>query len=186
MKLGTGPLSDKRMIAAVKEVVAVRIDIKEDPKNVAGKFTVIRVPTLIFTKWDGERIETYEGEKEALPMATRIREIGEKHKRDLPWEESLEKAQEKAKEGGLVAAVFLDKDEPVVQALLDESLKELVAKLRFVKFKAKGDDAKKFKVTRSATILLLDAEGKELGRAEGNKTRKELKSFLEKALKKDE
>lgn len=160
----------------------MRIHIYQDPKGVAGKFSILKVPKFMFLQPDGKVIETYEGGLEAAPMTARFREIAAKYKRDLPWEESYAKAQEKGK---LIALLFLSEDASLAASLLDDSLKEMVKEFAFVKvaFKRDSEEAKKFKVERPSTLVLTDAEGKEVGRVEGRKTAKELKGLLEKALK---
>ena len=185
--MGRGPLSDKKLVAAVPEVVPLWININDDPKGIAAQHKIRRVPNFVFTRWDGERIELYEGAKEAEPMAARIREIARKYTRDLPWEESLEQALAKAKEGKIVAAVFLEQEPGLVAALLDESLKDFAARLAFFRIPGKrtSEEAKKFKISKSPTVVLLDAAETEIGRIEGRKTARELKAIFEKLLPKE-
>jgi len=182
--VGQGALSDADVAKAAGELVPVRIHIYQDPKNVAGKFNVLKVPKFMFLAPEGKVLETYEGELQAGPMAARFRDIAGKSKRDLPWEESYEKALEKARQGTLVAALFQAEDTGLAAALLDDSLQEVVKRLAFVKFSSAKNsaDAKKFKVERGPALLLLDADGKEVARAEGKKSSKDLKAFLEKSL----
>lgn len=170
------------MVKAAGDLVPVRIHIYQDPKGVAGKFNILKVPKFMFLQPDGKVIETYDGGLEAAPMTARFREIAAKYKRDLPWEESYAKAQEKGK---AVALLFLSDDAGLASTLLDDSLKDLIKEFAFVKvaFKRDSEEAKKFKVDRPSTLVLVDRDQKELGRAEGRKSAKDLKPLLEKAVK---
>lgn len=179
MKLGAGPLMDPKLVEATREVVAYRCNINNDPRGVTLKYGVFKVPNFVFAKWNGDRIEMFDGEKEVAPLVKRIGEIAKEHTRDLPWEESYEKAVEKAKDGKIVSLFFLDEDRALVFSMLDDSLEELLENFVFVKYGLKSEESKKRQVKKAPTVIFIDAEGKELSRFTGKKTPKDLKKLLE-------
>ena len=160
----------------------------KDDKNVTGKYNIFGVPRYVFAKWNGDKVERIEGPQgmSAKELTDKIHDIGRKYKRDLPWEESFAKAQEKAKAGKVIAAYFLDDLSPV-NAMFDDTLKSTLKALTFAKYPYKKSAAEvaEFKVKKAPTLLLLDSEGKELGRIEGKKSSKELLAELEKVTKRD-
>ena len=165
------------------------VHIYKDDKNVTGKYNIFGVPRYVFAKWNGDKVERIEGPQgmSAKDLADKIRDIGRKYKRDLPWEESFAKAQEKAKAGKVIAAFFLDDDLSAVNAMFDDSLKSSLRALTFVKYSAKKDraEAAQFQIKKAPTLLLLDSEGKELKRLEGKKSSRELLAELEKVTRRD-
>lgn len=162
------------------------VHIYRDDKNVTGKYNIFGVPRFVFAKWNGDRIERIEGPQgmSGKELAEKLHEIGRKHKRDLPWEESFAKAQEKAKAGKIIAAFFLDEDVSLVHAMFDDSLKSTLKALTFLKYPNKKDtpEVARFGIRKAPTVLLLDGEGKELKRIEGKKSPKELLGEFEKVI----
>lgn len=165
------------------------VHIYKDDKNVTGKYNIFGVPRYVFAKWNGDKIERVEGPQGmgARELSDKIREVGKKYKRDLPWEESLAKAQEKAKAGKVIAAYFLDDDLSPINAMFDDSMKSALRGLAFLKYSYKKDasEVAQFNVKKAPTLLLIDGEGKELRRIEGKKSPKELLAELEKVIKRD-
>lgn len=183
--MGQGPLSNPELVRAIAETTPVQVNVKADGKNVCGKYDITKPCNFVFAAVDGKKIETYEGEKEARPMAQRIYEILKKYPRDLPWEASLESALEKAaKEERRVALMFVGKTPAQVPLILDDSLEGLRGRLLFVKivYDRKSADVEKYAVKAADTLVVLDASGAEKARIAGKKPVKTLKKELEAAL----
>ncbi len=169
-------------------VVPVYINFKSTPgKEAADKYGVTKVPTLIVADSEGKKIEVLDLEAESNAVAEKMAEIGQKHRRDVPWSESLEKAIERArKEAKRVAVVWEEKADDA-KMLRDPLLWPLVKQLVWVR--ASKEDGKRLKLVKSPSILILDpaAEKPEetpLLKLEGKRQAKEiekpLKEFLEK------
>jgi hypothetical protein len=183
--MGQGPLSNPELVRAIAETTPVQVNVKADGKNVCGTNDIAKPCNFVFADVAGKKIETYEGEKEARPMAQRIYEIAKKYPRDLPWETSLEAALERAaKEERRVALMFVGKTPAQVPLLLDDALEDLRGKFLFVKvvYDKKSPEVEKYAVKAADTMVILDAEGAEKARIAGKKPVKTLKKELEAAL----
>jgi len=187
--LGNGPFSDRRVVNAMSAAVApVYVNFKSTPgKKVGDEFGVTKLPTLILASWKGEKIEAVDAEADARTLAQKIVELGQKHRRDLPWAESLEKAMEAAKKDGkLVAVSYAEKPEEE-NVLREGALWPLVKDFVWARRPKAEAKARKLK---SPTVVVIDPEKPEepLLKLEGRKGVKEiekaLKEFLESRSKK--
>ena len=183
--MGQGPLSDPTLVEAFKHVVPAQIDVKADAKGVAERYGITKPCNFVFATVAGEKIKTYEGAKEARPMAERIYAVAKAYPRDLPWSESLEAA---GKTDRHVAVFFVGKKTPQVEAMLDDSIEELRERFAFVRiaYDRKDDAVQRFDVKKSDTLLILDAEGAEVARIVGSKAPKTLKKELDMLFEEDE
>lgn len=183
--MGQGPLSDPTLVEAFKHVVPAQINVKADSKGVAERYGISKPCNFVFAAVDGTKIETYEGEKEARPMAERIYAVVKANPRDLPWTESLDAA---AKTGRHTAVFFVGKKAPQAEAMLDDSLEEVREKFAFVKvtYDRKDDAVKRFDVKKADTLVILDAEGAEVARFVGAKSPKALLKELGALFPEDE
>lgn len=183
--MGQGPLSDPTLVEAFRHVVPAQINVKADAKGIAERYGITKPCNFVFTTVGSEKIETYEGEKEARPMAERIYAVVKAHPRDLPWTESLEAA---IKTGRHTAIFFAGKKAPQVEAMLDDSLEDLRDRFAFVKvaYDKKNDAVQQYDVKKADTLVILDAEGAEVARIVGSKPAKTLKKELEKLFQTEE
>lgn len=167
---------------AAKGVVPVYIDCKDTQhKTLVKAWKAFDLPMLGFTTWDGARIEEYEGAKDAASIAARVADVAARHRRDLPWTETLDKALEAARKGEtprLIAVAIADKPEHT-EPLRDPALWPHVRDFLWVRVKPDSDEAKRLGATDAPAVVVLDADAKPLRRLDPAKPVKELASALE-------
>ena len=169
-------------------VVPVYINFKSSPgKEAADKYGVTKVPTLIVADWEGKKIEVIDVEPESKAVAEKMAEIGQKHRREVPWAESLEKGIESAKKDGKRVAIVWEEKADDARALRDPLLWPLVKQIVWVR--ASKEDGKRLKLAKSPAILVLDAaaekaEENPLLRIEGKRLAKEIEKPLKELLEK--
>lgn len=184
------------MVKAAEKIIPVFVDCDWGKKNqdLSGKYGVRGYPTVIFTDPKGEEIDKLGG-RDAKSVLDKINAVAEKFG-GIAALDSWDKGAEAAKDSGKPVLYFFatQKADSVAleQALMDESLKELLEKFVLVKSEIKRDseDAKKFKVTSSTSPVLLiltpaegDGDPKVVKKLTGKKSAKDLKKEFEKALK---
>lgn len=180
------------VVAAMRDVIPVFVNIDNDPKKICDEFRVTLRPTLVLADQEGQVLKKYEGEPQVPNLQQIVPEFAKKYFRDFPWAESLDKAIEAAKADKKRVAVYFaeesDASRQFVKTLKDASLKDLAARYVFAKFTFKkgSDEAKKYNAAKPLTLIVLNPEdGAELDRVEGKKTAKELKALFEKNVRKD-
>lgn len=179
------------VVAAFRDVIPLFVNI-DDPaaQAVCDQFQVRVRPTLVMADQDGKIVKRFDGERQVPNLQQTVAEFGLKHFRDYAWAESLEKAVETAQADKKNIALFFDDgtdaSKQFVKGLKEATIKDAAAGFVFARlpYKKNSDDLKKYKVSKPATLLILDSEQcRELDRLEGKKPAKELKAFLEKNLK---
>ena len=148
-------------------------------------------PTVIFLDPDGKEVAKL-GDRAPAAVAKQIEEIAQKFSRGPKWLADAAAALAAGKaDSKPVALVFVDdkpKSAQLLQARADPSLAADLDKTVFAKldFKKDAEEAKKWKVTAAATIVLVDASGEEpkaIKTLSGSGP-KALKTALEEAVKK--
>jgi hypothetical protein len=162
--------------------VPVYIDCKDPQvKPLVKAWKAYDLPMLGFTTWNGAKVAEYEGELTAGAIAAKLAEVAAKHRRDLPWLPSLDKALDAAKKpdaNKLIAVVLTDKPEHI-EPLRDPALWPLVRDFLWVRARPDSDDARRLPPGDAPAVLILDAGLKPLLRLDPTKPLQEpLAGFL--------
>ena len=189
--LESGAFSDGNVVKAVSDFVPVLV--KGDRKVEARYGGIHGYPTVFFADGD-EKVLLEIGDRSPEAVVKQMREALDKAHPDIPWVETPEAAAEKAKgtdgkAGLLQLLVFVDGKETSEKLLKAFRSKDVIsvadrvvfAKLSYAK-DAPGVDA--HKVKQAATVVLLDADGKEIDRSTSFKDTKGIAAFLKKQLDK--
>ncbi len=178
------------VVLAMREVIPLFVDIDTDPQKVCDEFQVRLRPTLVMADPDGKVVKRYEGEPQVPNLQQVVPEFAKKYFRDFPWAESINQALEKAKSDNKnVILYFAEESENSKQVVKTiRELKDLTEKFVFARvvFKKNSDETKKYGVSKPLSLAAIDPEKNEaIERLEGKKPAKDIKSFLEKHVRKN-
>ncbi len=180
------------MVKAAADFVPVYV--KNDAKVAARYGGVSGYPTVLFA--DGEeKVLLKMGDRSPEGVVRQMKDVLAKANPEVPWETTLEAAEEKAKgKDGAPAKirvlVFADERESsqrLLKAFRSREVLESAGAVVFVKIDYAKDapGVETYKVKQAATVVVLDGEGKTLASTTSLKDTKGVVSLLQKHLKKD-
>ncbi len=190
--LENGAFSDDGVVKAAKDFVPVLL--KTD-REVEGRYGgVDGYPTVLFAD-GGEKKQHELNDRSPAGVVKQMQEVLAKVNPEVPWETTLEAAEEKAKgrdgaPGKLRVLVFADERETSQRLLKAFRSREIISqgeRVVFVKLPYAKDAAgvETYKVKQAATVVVLDDEGKTLASTTSLKDAKGVAALLQKHLKKD-
>lgn len=180
------------MVKALKDFVPVLV---KGDREVSERYGGIRsFPTVLFAD-GGETVLQKLGDRSPDGVVKQLQAILAKINPEVPWETTLEAAEEKAKgkdgaPGKLRVLVFADERETsqrLLKAFRSREIISLGERVVFVKLPYAKDAAgvETYKVKQAATVVVLDDEGKTLASTTSLKDTKGIAALLQKHLKKD-
>ena len=200
--MSAGAFSDEKVIEASQRIACIFVDCAWGKKNedLSQRFNVRGYPTVVFCDPDGKSVGEL-GDREPAAVAKQILGLADKYSSKPGAEAPASKLtgssfaaalKEARRTSKLIAYYFYDDSPPslaVTRALSDDLLKSAQGKFILVLalYRKGSDECVKFDVTRSPTILILEAsrekpEEKLLARITGSRTARELARDLESAL----
>lgn len=184
------------MVKASESLVRILVKSQKYNESFFGKYGVRATPTLKFIDSQGKEVAEMD-RGDAGSLEKQIYEIALKYDRGPKGSEEVGKSIEEAKAASkLLALYFFDTQGGSAilnTSLRDASVRTALEKFVFAKVEVKkgSEECKRFKVTASNTLLILDPaaekpEASPVRKITGRKTPKDLVKELEEALKKAE
>lgn len=182
------------MVKASEKLVRILIKPGKNEKYFS-KYAVRGTPTVKFLDSDGKEVAV--GGQDADSLIKQFGEISEKYSKSPKFSEDVAKALEEAKSASKPIGIYfydtLGGSAILDKSFLDPSVQAVLEKFVFAKVEVKkgSEECKRFKVTASNTILILDPsaekpEASPVRKITGKKSPKDLVKELEEALKKAE
>ena len=183
------------MVAAAKDLVLILVDCtdRSNTPEPAKTHNVRGLPTLLFMDPDGKVVGNLT-ERSADGIVRQFGEIVDKHRRKIPWAETIEKAIEAGKEGKKPVLLLVTDDEEdskkVEAFFFDPATKEALDQFVLVRHavEKKCETCKKYRATKGGKILLLDPTAEDpakspLAKVSGKKKAEDLAKALLSARK---